>query len=69
MLVSDIHRYHRRTRSRGSHTLLVTTEIEGGETVVTNSKFLGGRVGCGLQNGDTVVLFNALISKLPNPDL
>lgn len=36
--------------------LLVTTEIEGGETVVADGKLLGGRVGCRLQDGDTVVL-------------
>lgn len=54
-----------------SLTLLVTTQIEGGETVVANGKFLGGGVGSGLQDGDTVVLcvhlsanssFNALPS-------
>jgi hypothetical protein len=47
----------------------VTTEIEGGEAVVADGELLGGRV-CGrLQDGDTVVLLNALVSKLLIPQL
>ena len=51
-------------RLRDSHTLLVTTEIEGGEAVVADGKLLGGRVGCRLQDGDTVVLLNAHVSAV-----
>jgi hypothetical protein len=45
----------------------VTTQIEGGEAVVADGKLLRGRV-CGrLQDGDTVVLFDAIVSKWLNP--
>lgn len=47
-----------------SRTLLVTTQIEGGEAVVADGKLLGGRVGCGLQDGDTVVLFKRMLALL-----
>jgi hypothetical protein len=41
---------------RGSLTLLVTTQIEGGEAVVADGKLLRSRV-CGrLKDGDTVIL-------------
>lgn len=50
-----------------SLTLLVTTQIEGGEAVVANSKFLGGGVGSGLQDGDTVVLFECSCQQIALP--
>jgi hypothetical protein len=41
---------------KGSLTLLVTTQIEGGEAVVADGKLLRSRV-CGrLKDGDTVIL-------------
>jgi hypothetical protein len=46
-----------------SLTLLVTTQIEGGEAVVADGELLGGGVCGGLENGDTVVLLNALVSN------
>lgn len=50
-----------------SLTLLVTTQVEGSEAVVANGKFLGGGVGSGLQDGDTVVLFECSCQKIALP--
>lgn len=51
-----------------SLTLLVTTQIEGGEAVVANGKFLGGGVGSRLQDGDTVVLFECSCQQAALPE-
>ena len=65
MLLSSMIAQHHNS-PKVSLTLLVTTEIESREAVVTDGQLLRGRV-CGrLQDGDTIVLLNVLSANEPH---